>query len=58
MSVSNPWNSLEAVVPDADATVNGIVFDATADGDYINVIADIPAPEGKLFARLSAVIAP
>ena len=45
-------------MPDADATVNGVVFDTTDDGDYIHVIADIPAAGAKLFARLSAVNAP
>jgi hypothetical protein len=55
LGVSDPWTNHEAAVPDADATVNGVVFDITADGDYISVIADIPAGGAKLFARLSAV---
>ena len=44
LGIADPWTSHEAAVPDADATVNGMVFDTTADGDYIQVIADIPAP--------------
>jgi autotransporter-associated beta strand protein len=58
LGVSDPWTSHEAAVPDADSTVNGVVFDTTADGDYINVIADIPTPGFGLFARLSAVYVP
>ena len=58
LGITDPWASHEAAVPDADATVNGIVFDTTADGDYIQVIADIPARGSGLFARLSAVNAP
>ncbi len=58
MGVSNPWTSIEAAVPDTDSTVNRVVFDTTADGDFINVIADIPADGAKLFGRLSAVNAP
>ena len=59
LGITDPWASHEAAVPDADATVNGVVFDTTDDGDYIQVIADIPAPgNAKLFARLSAVNAP
>jgi hypothetical protein len=45
-------------VPDADATVNGVVFDTTDDGDSIHVIADIPTGGAKLFARLSAANSP
>ncbi len=56
--LSDPWASHEAAVPDVDGTVNGIVFDTTDDGDFINVIADIPVGDTKLFARLNAVIAP
>lgn len=58
MGLADPWTSHEAAVPDDDGTVNGVVFDTTADGDYINVIADIPAPGSGIFARLGAVNAP
>lgn len=58
LGVSNPWTNLEAVVPDVDSTVNGVIFDITGDGDFINVIADIPAAGGKIFCRLNAVSAP
>jgi autotransporter-associated beta strand protein len=55
---ADPWTSHEAVVPDVDGTVGGVVFDTTADADpaFINVRAEIPAsaasPAGKLFGRL------
>lgn len=57
LGAPDPWSSHEAAVPDADSTVNGVVFDTTvdADPDFINVIADIPAASAKLFGRLSAV---
>ncbi len=58
LGASDPWTSHEAAVPDADGTVNGVIFDTTDDGDYINVIADIPAPSSKLFGRLSGASAP
>ncbi len=58
LGVTDPWATHEAAVPDADDTVNGVVFDTTDDGDYIQVIADIPAAGAVLFGRLSAVIAP
>jgi hypothetical protein len=58
MGLADPWTSNEAAVPDEDATVNGVVFDTSDDGDYIHVIAEIPAAGAKLFARLSAVVAP
>jgi len=57
LGVSDPWTGHEAVVPDADGTVNGVVFDITEEGDFINVIADIPATTGKLFTRLQGVVA-
>ena len=49
---ADSWINHEAAVPDADATVNGVVFDTTDDGDHINVIADIPGSGGVLFVRL------
>jgi hypothetical protein len=56
MGVTDAWSGNEAVVPDGDSTVNGIVFVTTDDGDFINVIATIPASAAgsgnKLFARL------
>jgi hypothetical protein len=58
LGVTAPWTNHEAAVPDADATVNGMVFDTTDDGDYLHVIVDISVGGAKLFARLSAVLAP
>jgi hypothetical protein len=58
MGFTDPWTNHEAAVPDADSTVNGVVFDITDDGDYTHVIADIPAPGPGIFVRLSAVVAP
>ena len=58
MGLADPWTDHEAAVPDEDATVNGIVFDTTDDGNYIHVIADIPAPGSGRFARLSAMATP
>jgi autotransporter-associated beta strand protein len=52
MGLDDRWSSHEAAVPDTDSTVNGIVFDTTADGDYIQVIADIPVGGAELFGRL------
>ena len=56
----DPWTSHEAVVPDADGTVGGVVFATIPDADpaFINVRAEIPAsaasPAGRLFCRLNA----
>ena len=60
LGATDPWTSHEAPVPDADGTVGGVIFDTTADSDpaFISVIADIPAPGAKLFARVTAVSAP
>ena len=55
LGLADPWTNHEAAVPDADATVNGVVFDTNDDGDYIHVIADIPVSGSGLFARLSAL---
>ena len=54
LGASDPWTSHEAAVPDLDNTVNGVVFDTTDDGDFINVIADIPAAGANGFGRLQA----
>jgi hypothetical protein len=56
---ADPWTSHQALVPDANGTVGGVVFATTADADpaFINVRAEIPAsaaPTGKLFGRLHA----
>jgi len=58
LGVTDPWTSHEAAVPDEDGTSTGVVFDTTDDGDYINVIADIPAAGTQLFGRLSAASGP
>ncbi len=52
LGVSDPWTNHATPVPDTDQTLNGIVFDTTDDGDYIQVTADIPAAGNKLFSRL------
>lgn len=54
LGASDPWTSHEASVPDGDSTDNGVVFDTTDDGDFINVIAEIPSDGAKLFAHLQA----
>ena len=54
LGVSDPWTHHEAAVPDADSILNGVVFHTTDDGDFINVIADIPATGAKIFGRLQA----
>jgi beta-glucanase (GH16 family) len=48
------WTSHEAAVPDENDVVNGVVFDITDDGDFIKVIADIPASGAMHFGRLHA----
>ena len=58
MGLSDPWINHEAAVPDTDSTVNGVVFDTTADGDYIDVVADIPAAGRNSYARLIGAMAP
>lgn len=55
LGVSDPWTGNEAEVPDTNSTVNGIVFETTDAGDYVDVTATIPAsaasPGGSLFGR-------
>ena len=54
LGLTDPWTNHEAAVPDEDSTsLNGIVFDTTDDGDYIQVIADVPASGPRRFARLA-----
>ena len=55
LDASDPWVTHEAAVPDSDNTVNSVIFDTTDDGDFINVIADIPTASARIFARLIAV---
>ncbi len=50
------WN--QAGVPDEDGNINGVLFDTTNDGDFINMIADIPATGTQLFGRLNAASGP
>jgi hypothetical protein len=54
LGVTDPWTSREVIIPDIDSTVGGVIFDSTDDGNYVNVIADIPTSGAKLFVRLSA----
>lgn len=59
LGTADAWVSAE--VPDADSTVNDVVFDTTDDGAYINVVATIPAAQGaggKLFGQVRAQSAP
>lgn len=55
MGVADAWADNEAEVPDTNSTVNGIVFETTDAGDYVDVTATIPASAAgagnKLFAR-------
>ena len=56
LGVTDPWNGNVALVPDDDATVNGVVFDITQGSPLHKVKATIPATEaaaGRLFSRLS-----
>lgn len=56
LGLSDPWANNEAEVPDTDSTVNGIVFNTTDAGDYIDVTATIPASaaggDNRLFGRI------
>jgi hypothetical protein len=56
LGVTDLWKNNVAPVPDADGTVNGVVFDIT-EGDPLNSVkATIPSsegPDGSLFGRLS-----
>jgi len=56
LGLSDPWTSHEASVPESSSTVNGVLFtiSADADPDFINVIAEIPATDTKLFTRIMA----
>jgi autotransporter-associated beta strand protein len=58
LGLTDPWTNHEVEVPDQDSIVNGVIFDTTDDGDYINVIADIPADGGKRYGRLIGVLVP
>jgi autotransporter-associated beta strand protein len=59
LGLADPWEA--ALMPEADATVNDVVFDITA-GDPLNAVqATIPASKasgGKLFGRLNAMSVP
>ena len=56
MGATDLWTNNEAEIPDTNSTVNGVVFDTTDAGDYIDVTATIPASKasasGGLFGRL------
>jgi len=58
MGATDLWSVNEAEVPDTNSTVNGIAFETTDDGDYVNVTATIPAsaaaPGNMIFARIVA----
>ncbi|MEI6179056.1 MAG: hypothetical protein WCS43_19350, partial [Verrucomicrobiota bacterium] len=64
LGLTDPWTGHEAVVPDTDGTVNGVVFTTSANANtaLINIQAEIPAsaalPGTTLFGRLNAVSAP
>jgi len=52
------WSGHQAAVPESTSTVGGVSFTVTADGDYDDILATIPAAAaasgGKLFGRLLA----
>jgi hypothetical protein len=52
LGIADLWINHEALVPDADGTINGVIFDTTEDGDFINITADVTATKSKLFVRL------
>jgi autotransporter-associated beta strand protein len=55
LGATDPWAGNSALVPDDDATVNGVVFDITPGNPLNGVKATIPTTEasgGKLFGRL------
>jgi hypothetical protein len=58
LGVTDSWTSREVAIPDTDSTINGVIFDTTDDGDFINVIADIPVAGTTLFGRLNGVNTP
>ena len=54
---TDSWIAYQAEVPDENGTVNGVIFNITADPDpaFINVRAEIPAQPGtRIFSRLAA----
>ncbi len=55
MGLATPWPNHEAAVPDSDSTVNNMNFDTTENGDYLDVIVNIPVVGPKIFVRLCAV---
>ncbi len=54
LGINDFWTANQTLVPDESATVNGIVFVTTDEGDSIQVTANIPTAGAKLFVRLSA----
>jgi hypothetical protein len=55
LGMSDLWTTNEALVPDDDATVNGVVFDFTPSDPLNSVTATLPAAAasgGKLFSRI------
>lgn len=55
LGITDPWAS--AAVPETSGPVSGVNFSITADGNFNDVIATIPASEaaaGKLFGRVTA----
>ena len=52
------WSGHQAAVPESTSTVGDVIFTVTANGDYDDIIATIPAAAaasgGKLFGRLHA----
>ncbi len=64
LGISDPWNNHQVAIPETSGTdpETGVIFAITANGDYNDVQATIPASaageEGKLFSRLAAIAQP
>jgi hypothetical protein len=56
LGVTDPWSANSSLVPDDDATVNGVIFDITPGFPLNGVKATIPSTKGtggRIFGRLS-----
>ena len=57
---SSSWSAMEAEVPDADATLNGLQFTCTPHSNpaLINIEVSIPSSGSRMFGRLEATPSP